>query len=92
MKFLLLALCLLFTSCVTVLDCPPGVEYGDECTTHWVPAPYGSGTPAVMLIQLLTHYLKESGAAEMEEDRLAAEKEKAKQCDNATNFITVNKE
>jgi hypothetical protein len=45
-----------------------------------------------MLIQLLTHYLKESGAAEMEEDRLAAEKEKAKQCDNATNFITVNKE
>jgi hypothetical protein len=92
MKFLLLTLCLLFTSCVTVLDCPPGVEYGDECTTHWVPARPGSGTPAGISIQLLTYSLKRYGAAKMEEDRLAAEKAKAQQCDDATNFITVNKE
>jgi len=92
MKFILLALCLLFTSCVTMLDCPPGVEYGDECTTHWVPAPPGSGTAAGMFIQLLTRYLKETGAAMMEEERLAAEKEKAPLREAATNFITVNKE
>jgi len=94
MRFLLLTLCLLFTSCVTVLDCPPEVTEpnGDVCKTRWVPAPYGSGTPPVMLIQLLAYSLKRYGAAKKEEDRLAAEKEKAQQCDAATNFITVNKE
>ncbi|MCJ7521596.1 MAG: hypothetical protein MUP21_05220 [Dehalococcoidia bacterium] len=92
MKFLLLTFCLLFTSCVTMLDCPPGVEYGDECTTHWVPAPYGSGTPHAWLIYALADWLKESGRAQMEEERLAAEKVKAPLREAATNFITVNKE
>jgi hypothetical protein len=45
-----------------------------------------------MFIQLLTRYLKETGAAMMEEERLAAEKEKAPLREAATNFITVNKE
>jgi len=96
MKFILLALCLLCTSCVTMLDCPPGVGYGDECTTHLVPAPYGAGVPQVMLIHTLTMHLAQClgdwGRARMEEERLAAEKEKAPLRDAATNFITVNKE